>query len=150
MPRDDAALGPLVEAWADAYRRGIAFAGVLEGALSQCSSRLAERIGGDLRAQRLLEIASARPVIDTYLLRTLAGASDEALAINWQALRELGWSPVGSDAGAKQALAGTRFWQRASALWAMAANAAPFAGAEVRSIDDALALHAPVGLSHTD
>lgn len=150
MPREDAALAPLVDAWRDAYRRGIAFAGVLDAALSQCCNQLAERIGGDLRAQRLLEIASARPVLDTYLLRTLAGASDEALAVNWQALREQGWAPVGSDAGAKQALAGTRFWQRAAALWAMAANAAPFAGAEVRSIDDALALHAVTGVNPDD
>ncbi len=148
LPHDGAAIIALVEAWHDAYRRGIAFAGVLEAALMQCSHRLADRLGGDVRAQRLLEIASARPVLDTYLLRTLAGAGDAALALNWQALRDEGWAPVGAETGAKQGLAGTRFWQRASALWAMAANAAPFASAAVRSIDDALALHAPAGVNH--
>jgi len=147
-PGDRAAITALVEAWHDAYRRGIAFAGVLDAALVQISNRLADRLGGDVRAQRLLEIASARPVLATHLLRTLAGAGDGALALNWQALRDEGWAPVGAETGAKHGLAGTRFWQRASALWAMAANAAPFAGAAVRSLDDVLALHAPAGVNH--
>jgi hypothetical protein len=145
--RDGAALSALIEAWRDAYRRGIAFAGVLDAALAQCGARLADRLGGDVPAQRLLEIASARPIVDSHLLRTLAGAGDTAFAINSQALRDEGWVPIGNDSDPKPGLAGTRFWQRAAALWAMATSAAPFAGGEVRSFDDALALHAAMGVN---
>jgi hypothetical protein len=113
-----------VETWRDGLRRGVAFAGVLRAAIDQWERRLATRVGSESRARRLVEIASARPVLDAHLVRAAAGAGNEQLALHWQALCEEGWSPIGADPAAAPWLAGTRFWQRTAALWAMAADAA--------------------------
>jgi hypothetical protein len=122
----DAGAQGTVVAWRDAFRRGLAFAGVMQGALDQWLARAATRLGSEARAQRLLEIASARPVLDAYLVRATAGIGAEALAQNWQTLREEGWTPIGGDSDSPAWLAGTRMWQRAAALWSMAANSRAF------------------------
>ncbi|MCE3004211.1 MAG: Fic family protein [Xanthomonadaceae bacterium] len=120
---DEITLAARGDAWRRGFRRGTAFANVLQHALDEWVVRLAARLGGEQRAQRLAEMASARPVLDAWLVRSAAGAQPEAQALHWQALRDEGWSPVGGDPEAPAWLAGTRFWQRAAALWAMAANA---------------------------
>lgn len=120
---DAASLAARGDAWRHGFRRGVAFANVLEHALAEWVDRLAARLGGEVRAMRLAELASARPVLDAWLIRSAAGGQVEAQAAHWQALRDEGWSPIGGDPEAPAWLAGTRFWQRAAALWALAAGA---------------------------
>ena len=119
----EAALAARAAAWRHGFGRGAAFADVLRHTLDDWEDRLAARLGSEARALRLAELASARPVLDGWLLRSAAGAQPEAQAQHWLALRDEGWSPIGGDAEAVAWLAGTRFWQHAAALWAMAANA---------------------------
>jgi hypothetical protein len=120
---DEITLAARGDAWRRGFRRGIAFANVLQHALDEWLVRLVARLGGETRAQRLAELASARPVLDAWLVRSAAGAQAEAQALHWQALRDEGWSPIGGDPEAPAWLAGSRFWHRAAALWALAANA---------------------------
>jgi hypothetical protein len=121
--RGSAALASRAAAWHEGFGRGVAFAGVLCNAVDDWTARLAARMGGMARAMRLAEVASARPVLDASLLRAASGAGVEALQANWQCLLDEGWTPLGADSEAPPWLAGTRFWQRAAALWAMAADA---------------------------
>ncbi len=121
--RGSAALATRAAAWHEGVGRGMAFAGVLRNAVDDWTARLAARLGGMTRAMRLAEIASARPVLDDSLLRSTAGTAPEALQALAQCLRDEGWSPVGSASDSPAWLAGTRFWQRAAALWVLAADA---------------------------
>lgn len=121
--RGSAATATRAAAWREGFGRGVAFAGVLRNAIDDWTWRLAARLGGETRALRLAEVASAHPVLDGTLLRGAAGASAEALQAHWQCLRDEGWNPIGGDPEAPPWLAGTRFWQRAAALWALAADA---------------------------
>jgi hypothetical protein len=121
--RGGAATASRADAWHEGLCRGAAFAGVLRNAIDEWTWRLAARLGGETRALRLAEVASARPVLDAAVLRGVAGATIDAQHAYWQCLRDEGWSRIAGDPDGPPWLAGTRFWQRAAALWALAADA---------------------------
>lgn len=108
---------PLLVAWYEAHARGVAFAAALENQLDSLEARLRQHLQHPGRAARLLEIASARPVLDEALVRATVGAATRSSVDYLRALEAEGWSLVGGAPPQRRRAIANGLWQQVAATW---------------------------------
>jgi hypothetical protein len=86
---------PLRVAWHEVHARGVAHAAALENILAALEARLRQHLQNPDRAARLLEIASALPVLDQALARATVGAATRSSVDYLRALGAEGWNLAG-------------------------------------------------------
>jgi hypothetical protein len=112
-----AAQEPLLLAWHEAHARGVAFAAAVENHLDMLEMRLRQHLQHPGRAARLLEIASARPVLDEALVRATVGAATRSSVDYLRALEAEGWTLLGGAPPQRRRAIANGVWQQVAAIW---------------------------------
>lgn len=103
--------------WQHAHARGLAFAAAVENVLEATERRLEGHLRNPGRAARLLEIASARPVLDEALVRATVGAAARSSVDYLRALEAEGWTLVGGEPPQRRRAIASGLWQRLAGIW---------------------------------
>ncbi len=113
----------LLSAWREAHARSLAFATALASLLDALEARLRQHLQHPGRAARLLEIASARPVLDEALVRATVGAATRSSVDYLRALEAEGWTLIGGAPPLRRRAVPNGLWQQVVATWHAIADA---------------------------